>query len=799
MSWDISNFQFNPGFEIQTIQFPIIKYQCYVEGEDIDIFDSDKLKRTAFKDVRQASDTLQRIARLNGFNLSISQRTKDIYLRLHCSKGAKSTSKSKEHNSCPVYYRIINCGNFARIGKCEVRHNHQIIPQMYAEYNLPNEAISMINVLHQTNNFTNYQISQIIEALYNITLNPRQIHHVTEIPKSDNNTLETNDLYAYMKENGGICEIYSENREKVFRTAVLTMMPEERNNLFKYCDVIGIDGTYAPLKSNWTIVPITLLDEGRHIQSGGIIFCASFSIEIIFWFLSTIINILGERSRNIKVLITDQDNSFEAPIRKILQDRKLDFGHVICALHKSRNFYNKVNKCEFTKDEKSQLEYLFKIIAYSRSKRNVKAANDAILRDYSTKSEKFKKYYENHIVNDIPHFSKAYISDKFTCGLNTSSFCESFNNMIKRSYGKTPKTLKEARIHFNQVLYRHDGLIQYDIYHTDKHNPTFIEELANVRLSKRVRNILQHEIDESAFFFVKEGGENEIIVSHREHERITYCIHKNSMEYVCECQFVQNQGIPCTHLITLVKQNIDIGPLQIYFNPRWNLQTNQEISNLNDNCVNQRDIDLLQDSCVFEEDITNNQIDYQEDSTQSNLCITLDELRLMSNEARYRLLINESKPLANAAKLNPETTLEICSHLRDIKRDICQCSSNPEKEIEDEAGVRVGKHKKSKAQRRVRECDIHRTEMKKQRRWCRICHKDHDHFEDDCPLFERCPELKEIRNANFQQEAAYYSGRCPICAGIGHRRKRCPYIWVLDQYFDDEEGDSIITLTPSSE
>jgi hypothetical protein len=68
---------------------------------------------------------------------------------------------------------------------------------------------------------------------------------------------------------GGACWTYDEHiHDDLARATVFTQMPEENRMLQEPGDVIKIDGNDAPLKINWEIVPITVMDSGRHIQYG---------------------------------------------------------------------------------------------------------------------------------------------------------------------------------------------------------------------------------------------------------------------------------------------------------------------------------------------------------------------------------------------------------------------------------------------------------------------------------------------------------------------------------------------------
>jgi hypothetical protein len=43
-------------------------------------------------------------------------------------------------------------------------------------------------------------------------------------------------------------------------------MPEENAILARFINVVEIDGTHSPLKTNWEIIPITVLDRSCHVH-----------------------------------------------------------------------------------------------------------------------------------------------------------------------------------------------------------------------------------------------------------------------------------------------------------------------------------------------------------------------------------------------------------------------------------------------------------------------------------------------------------------------------------------------------
>ena len=57
---------------------------------------------------------------------------------------------------------------------------------------------------------------------------------------------------------------------------------------------------------------------------------------------------------------------------------------------------------------------------------------------------------------------------------------------------------------------------------------------------------------------------------------------------------------------------------------------------------NDSEMELLKDDSIYKEEIVDAQLEHSEESVQSNLPITENEISMMSIEARFRLLINET-------------------------------------------------------------------------------------------------------------------------------------------------------------
>jgi hypothetical protein len=82
------------------------------------------------------------------------------------------------------------------------------------------------------------------------------------------------ELINFMDRGGG--RVYSLEEDsgvsELLHIGAFTQTTEKLDNLALFGDVIIIDGTHGPLKTDWEVVPITLLHRGRHLQAGGIMF-----------------------------------------------------------------------------------------------------------------------------------------------------------------------------------------------------------------------------------------------------------------------------------------------------------------------------------------------------------------------------------------------------------------------------------------------------------------------------------------------------------------------------------------------
>jgi hypothetical protein len=127
---------------------------------------------------------------------------------------------------------------------------------------------------------------QLALQVRSVDLSCGQIHNLRRPACLAAFTDSSAELISWVRDHGGACYSYDERiHDDVARVAVFTQMPDERQVVHEFGDVLEIDGTHAPLKTNWEIIPITLMDCGRHIQCGGIMFAAFVTTKGIAWLL----------------------------------------------------------------------------------------------------------------------------------------------------------------------------------------------------------------------------------------------------------------------------------------------------------------------------------------------------------------------------------------------------------------------------------------------------------------------------------------------------------------------------------
>jgi hypothetical protein len=98
------------------------------------------------------------------------------------------------------------------------------------------------------------------------------------------------ELINWVLSHDDACHTHDERiHHNMARVAVFTQMNDEGHLREEQSDIIKIEGIHVPLKTNWEIVPIILMDSGHHIQCAGIMFAAFDTTEVILWLIGILL------------------------------------------------------------------------------------------------------------------------------------------------------------------------------------------------------------------------------------------------------------------------------------------------------------------------------------------------------------------------------------------------------------------------------------------------------------------------------------------------------------------------------
>ena len=180
---------------------------------------------------------------------------------------------------------------------------------------------------------------------------------------------ETDELDAKMKEEDGLSIIKppDEMLGKYYRRAIATFTKEELIILQNFGDLIGIDPTFCCLKSNWSIIPLTVVGNDRQILSGGCIFCSNVTNDVFCWILKMLTYDLP-CSSIIKTICSDDDLALDSAFTKMILDPSIScLKRIICIWHKFQKFKEIVNKLQMTAEEKNDILLKFKLMYSTRN------------------------------------------------------------------------------------------------------------------------------------------------------------------------------------------------------------------------------------------------------------------------------------------------------------------------------------------------------------------------------------------------------------------------------------------------
>jgi hypothetical protein len=284
---------------------------------------------------------LKALAEKEGFRLSLGDAKDAPRIRLLCHRAAYQKGKVRTTKTdCPFIVAIKNSkhlGCYVVSPKSCLQHNHEV--QAPAAEDIAPDLQQMVRDMKRVG-VANAQISDFVFMRSGSLLTCFDLARLVGEFHPEVLNLETEALISEMDEGGGCWWAYEVEVEgSTKRAAILTMTPEERDNLRHYGDVIFLDGTFIANELGWTTVPVVLINHQREIVSGGWLFTAVEQTEIYLWVLTTL---NGEEP--IQTLFTDEDSSLMCAFPEFQATLDRPVFHRICIWHKRRNFLKKLKE-----------------------------------------------------------------------------------------------------------------------------------------------------------------------------------------------------------------------------------------------------------------------------------------------------------------------------------------------------------------------------------------------------------------------------------------------------------------------
>lgn len=468
-----------------------------------------------------------------------------------------------------------------------------------------------------------WQIIDVIRSQFKVNLSTDQMRRICKKFKRKIIKTETDDLFEYMKTTNGKAIIFqTKTRNIIRRQAIATFTQEELENLANYGDFIAIDPTFAPLSTNWSIIPLTVINNERRILSAGIVFASQNKAAIFKWILELLVLKLPCKDI-VQTICSDDDLALNSAFNMILEEDEISdnfeeeedygdiigksdpslnlenkeeineqkdldqsdnedknpkelkqkietIGRVICFWHKISNFIKFINTVNIELEQKEKAIKCFKRIGMSRDIKYV----DLCINELKDIDDKIRIYFENNIEPKLKYMTKSYLQNTFTCGYITSSIAESANNKLKSYLNECSMTLVDMRTKVNSIQL-HDKVNDYYVKSRKPHkakNPLIIDLMANLKISNVIAEAIIGSIEKvPKLTLIKKKASYEII------ENITNQLgefdHQEIFEVndkICSCNKFYQTGIPCSHLLKVLEfenKEITIAPDMVH--KRW--------------------------------------------------------------------------------------------------------------------------------------------------------------------------------------------------------------------------------------
>ena len=761
-------------------------------------FTDTSLKAMRFDTMQSAYIHLRVQAMKSGFDIGSTQSFHSVYSTFYCLKGGRQRGEKTTKTGCAWRLTIVpdsesKSFGAVRIKECFLEHNHDLHPDIYSVFNCSDTSQDLIRSMREAS-IEPRKIIRVMESLGEEGLTVSQIRRICGPKSTAIGISESAELENYVSECGGLCarHIVDENHCQ----GVLTIMPFEMENLRRFSSVIFLDGTQTHCHLNWEVIPITMVDQYRRIRSGGICFLSSTDEETLTWLLDTLLSI-DIVKESVQTIITDEDSAFIPAIENL--NDSLHFKHILCSFHKERNFGRKLLRCGLSELERAVAKDLFRSICYGTHREST----DRAIEELKRMSSKLSHYIDKQVIPTLGQFARAYLSNTFSKGYNTTSPAEAHNAMLKNFLSGRSLTLKQTRIDFTRCHSEADKNFNEKMLRSFR-NDHFTFTLGRYMLSPKIRR----EIDEMNALVGKycctliKEDQWRVFLSNSPQTAHT------ATPQSCDCGRSVSEGLPCVHVLRVIKEvmgdDYQNWPFAL-ISSEWIIQRPEDViipTDLDGRVAACNEVDLpeveLTEVALTEEDVVAevDEIDCSDNQHQ----IGTDDLGHMWNQPeylkrkkRYLKLYHMAKSVVSIASRDESNSSRLLRELFNIKRELLSlpiaepsfnddCMNDPEQDapnteagtpanavdppivdVIDVRGVRRGRKKKSvnEKQYRLR----HKRTVS-----CQLCGKRHE--------LTQCPKYPDFQAAiQHNKELPEQEGRhrCRMCCGIGHNTKTCPW------------------------
>ena len=767
-------------------------------GECSDCFASlAQLQELVFDSIPSALAHLKIEAMKSGWKISCNESLRATWVTFYCSKGGRSRGQKTTKTDCPWKITLgpgVVPGT-VRVVKGHLTHNHPLAPDKYSIFTVDSQQQDMIRKMLEAGITPKY-IQRFLERTGGPEFSSLQIRKLAGKRVTIDGP-ETEDLKMYMDSIGGICtRMETRQGQDLFVHAVFTATPFELQNLHQFGQVIWMDGTQKQNHLKWEIMPVTVIDQFKRIRSAGVFFVSRSDQEVIKWALRTLFSDDAFLSV-LQTIITDEDSAFIPAFDSLMEemnhgrpdDQKIRVSHVLCAFHKEQNYLKKVAKAGLTTVQRETAKDLFKIVCYSPSQQ----ACDEALSSIEALSPKLASYVAKHIRPVLSKFARSYLCDVFTKGYNTTSPAESHNNMIKSvMVAGRVSTIRDMRMDIT-LAHRNAELCFRDKIQAAFQNQHFTLQVHNARFSPKIIADIDSTLQQALGLVCSD----DMHVFHTDAPNYAYEVtHSSDDIYDCSCGRLRHYGLPCSHIIAAMKKEgrdyeRDYPLRQI--SAVWWINDPADVLIPVDRNGQLTDDSLEGEAPVVSEDVFPNgnplddpTSDEQEFGERDVITLLTDKERFAQQKERYLTLFHLAKTIASIGSRSPEVSLKLHGNLQGMLNEllqipettsgaVSQAPSDDEAPIDDE-GVStriVEVHDVSGRSRgRPKKRESPAEKFRKQR-VCILCNREHRITE--C---ERYPAFAAAVEHNETEVPDTGHHRCSICSGIGHNRKKCPWVYV---------------------